>query len=66
MTKLFSNSSPKIPKPGVFGPILEIDKLEHADFKYDNSIFQILAEKHPKNTSLIWNLSCFFFVKFVK
>ena len=60
MTKLFSYSSPKIPKPGVFGPILEVDKLEHADFKYDNSIFQILAKKHPNNTSLISNLSCFF------
>ena len=41
MTILFSNSSAKIPKSEVFGLILEIDKLEDADFKYGNSIFKI-------------------------
>ena len=53
---LLSNSSPKIPKSGVFGPILEIDKLEDADFKYDNSIFKIFAQTYPNKTFLVKNI----------
>ena len=52
---------PKIPKSGVFGTILEIDKLEDADFKYGNSIFQIPAKRYTNNTFLVPNLSGFFF-----
>ena len=31
----------------VFRKILQSDKFEDADFKYDNSIFKILAQKYP-------------------
>ena len=63
MTKLFSNSSPKIPKSGIFGPkfryffheILQIDKFEDADFKYDNSIFKTLAQKYRNKAFLVKN-----------
>ena len=41
---------------------MEKGKLEDADFKYGNSIFQILAEKYINNTFLIPNLSVFFFL----
>ena len=47
---------PKIAKSGCFGPILEKDKLEDADFKYDNSIFKILAETYPNKTFLVKNI----------
>ena len=58
---IVSNSNPKIPKPQVFGPILEIDKLEDADFKYGTNIFKILTQKYPNNIFLIRNLGVFVF-----
>ena len=61
MTILFSNSSAKIPKSEFFGLILEIDKLEDADFKYGNSIFKIVAQKYSNTTFLIPNLGVFVF-----
>ena len=60
MTMLFQIPA-KIPKSGVFGPILKIDKLEDADFKYEYSIFKILAQRYPNQTFLIPNLGVFVF-----
>ena len=57
MKILFSNSSPKIPKSGIFGPkyrrfffreVLQIDKFEDADFKYYNSFLKF----QPKNSQI--------------
>ena len=36
-----------------------MDKLEGADFKYDNSFFKILAQKYPNKTFLVPNLAIF-------
>ena len=58
---IVSNSNPKIPKPRVFSPILEIDQLEDADFKYGTNILKILAQKYPNNIFLIPNLGVFVF-----
>ena len=63
MTILFSNSSPEILKLDIFGPkfrgffpwILQIDKLEGADFKYDNSFSKHLAQKYPNKEYLVQN-----------
>ena len=62
MTIFFSNFIPKIPKSGIFSSkfiffffckILQLDKVEGADFKYDNSFFKF----QPKNTqiSYLWS-----------
>ena len=48
MTIMFLNSSPKILKQAIVGPkishffrkILQLDKFEGADFKYDNILFK--------------------------
>ena len=73
-TKLvFFNSSPKIPKYRIFGQkysnkaflvlhkILELDKFEGADFKYDNNFFQITAQKYPNKAFLVRNSQIFIF-----
>ena len=75
MAIVFYNSSPKIPKESTFGPkfrhfcflreILQIEKFEAADFKYDNS-FKILAQKYPNKALLVQNLGIFYFAKFYK
>ena len=66
MTTLFSISSQKIHKSDIFGPkfrhfcffreILEIDKFEGADFKSDNSSFNILAQKYPNKEFFVKNI----------
>ena len=56
-----SKFQPKIPKSGDFGPILKKDKLEDADFKYEYSIFKILAQRYPNQIFLIPNLGVFVF-----
>ena len=38
-----------------FRKILQLDKFEGADFKYDNSIFKILAQKYPNKAFLVKN-----------
>ena len=38
-----------------FHKILIFDKFEGADFKYDNSIFKILAQKYPNKAFLVKN-----------
>ena len=68
VTILFLNSTSKRHNSGIFvpqfgyfyffGKILQIDKFEGADFKYDNRFFKILAQKYPikafwvKNTQI--------------
>ena len=55
MTIMFLNSSPKILKQAIVGPkishffrkILQLDKFEGADFKYDNILFKF----QPKSLS---------------
>ena len=64
MTILFSNSSPKIPKPGIFGP-----KFSHfcyfTKFYYYNnskvliSNMKILFQKYPNKAFLVPNLGIF-------
>ena len=75
MTIVSSNSSPKIPKKkaflvrnleiigGFFCEILQLEKFEGADFKYDNNVFQILIQNKE---SLVPNLGIFIFRKFCK
>ena len=41
--------------------ILQLDKLEGADFKYDNSFFKILAQKYQNKAFLVPNLGVFVF-----
>ena len=38
---------------------MQLDKLETANFKYDNSIFKILRQKYPHEALLFPNLSSF-------
>ena len=68
MTTFFLNSSPKIPESHIFGPNLDIfvfsrnlqlDNFEGAKFKYDNSFFQILAQKYQNKAFLVPNLRIF-------
>ena len=40
--------------------ILELGKFEGANFKYDNSIFKILAEKYPNKAGSKFRHFCFF------
>ena len=44
-----------------FRKILQMDKFESADFKYDNSFLKILAQKHPNKAFLIPDLGIFIF-----
>ena len=46
----------------LFHDILQLDKFEGADFKYDNIFFQIPAQKYPNHTFLIPNLDSFIFL----
>ena len=65
MTILFTNPSPKLQKSGIFVPkfrhfcffseILQIDKFERADLKYDNSVLKFLAQKYPNKEFLVKN-----------
>ena len=36
--------------------MLQLEKFEGADFKYDNSIFKILAQKYPNKTFSVKNI----------
>ena len=38
-----------------FCETLQIEKLEDADFKYDNSFFKILAQKYPNKAFWVKN-----------
>ena len=44
-----------------FRKILQMDKFESADFKYDNSFLKILAPKHPNKAFLVPDLGIFIF-----
>ena len=44
-----------------FRKILQMDKFESADFKYDNSFLKILSPKHPNKAFLIPDLGIFIF-----
>ena len=44
-----------------FRKILQMDKFESADFKYDNSFLKILVPKHPNKAFLIPDLGIFIF-----
>ena len=66
----FSNSSPKIPKQGTFGPkfkdfflhqTLEQDIFEDHDLKHDNNIFKF-QPKVPKYKIFFENSEFFFFL----
>ena len=37
----------------LFQEVLQLDKFEEADFKYDDSFFKILAQKCPNKTFLV-------------
>ena len=45
----------------VFLRNLPTDKFEGADFKYDNSFFQIPTQKHQNKASFVPNLRIFIF-----
>ena len=45
----------------LFREILQIDKFEDADFKYDNSIFKILSQKYPTEAFWVPHLGIFVF-----
>ena len=70
MTIIFSNSSPKIRKSGIFGPkfknfyflhkTLQQSKFEGADFKYDNR-FSNCCPKHSKKAFLVSDLKILIF-----
>ena len=47
----------------LFQDILQLDKFEGADFKFDNIFFQIPAQKYPNHTFLVQNLDFFFLRK---
>ena len=46
----------------LFREILQIDKFEDADFKYDNSIFKILSQKYPNKAFLVKNTQIWAFL----
>ena len=62
----FSISSPKISQTRIFGPkfslffffckILEIDKFQAADIKYDNIVSKFLAQKYINEVFLVKNV----------
>ena len=60
MTIDFQSSIPKIPKSGTFGSkfkhffceILQRDKFEGADFKYDNSFLKFQPENNENTVSI--------------
>ena len=68
MTIFFSNSNPKIPKSGNFGPkfryfcfFTKFYKFEGVGFKYDKNFSKNLAQKHPNKAFLVPNLGIFLF-----
>ena len=65
---LFKSLAPKHPNRAfsvpnldidVFCEILQIDKVESADFKYDNSFLKILNQKFSNKKFLVPNLAIF-------
>ena len=62
---VFKTFSPKILIESIFGlkfryicffhKILQLEKFQGADFKYDNSIFKLLDQKYPNKAFLVKN-----------
>ena len=50
---------PKYRQNCFFAKILQIDKFEGADFRYDNSFLKILAQKYQNKAFLVPNLAIF-------